>query len=66
LPIFFIYFGMIAIDHHLLIGAILILASIAIAKLSDRIGIPTLVLFLGIWKERQVHRSWRRNGIAGR
>jgi cell volume regulation protein A len=39
---------MIAIDHYLLIGSLLVLLSIAIAKLSDKLGIPTLLLFIGI------------------
>lgn len=36
------------IEYLLLIGSILILVSIAIAKLSDNLGIPTLLLFLGV------------------
>ncbi|HLP17831.1 MAG TPA: potassium/proton antiporter [Bacteroidota bacterium] len=40
--------AMIAIEHLLVVGSILVLASIAIAKVSDKIGIPTLLLFLGI------------------
>jgi len=39
---------MIPIEYLLLIGSLLVLASIAIAKVSDNIGIPTLLLFLGI------------------
>jgi cell volume regulation protein A len=37
-----------SIDTILLVGAALILASIAIAKLSDNLGVPALLLFLGI------------------
>jgi potassium/hydrogen antiporter len=37
-----------AIDLLLLIGSILILASIAIARLSDGLGVPALLLFLGV------------------
>lgn len=37
-----------AIEYILLIGPILILVSIAIAKLSDNLGVPTILLFLGI------------------
>jgi hypothetical protein len=61
-----------AIDHHLLIGSILILASIAIAKLSVKIGVISLVfiLFPGgleiqwsevkavLWGRRQVWPHW--------
>lgn len=39
---------MIALDILILIGSALILLSIAIAKLSDNIGVPTLILFLGV------------------
>lgn len=39
---------MISIEYILLIGSALILASIAIAKLSDNLGVPALLLFLGI------------------
>jgi len=39
---------MIAIEYLLLIASILILLSIAIAKVSDNLGIPTLLLFIGI------------------
>jgi cell volume regulation protein A len=37
---------MIGLEYILLIGSILILLSIAIAKLSDNLGVPTLLLFL--------------------
>lgn len=37
-----------AIEYVLLIGAFLILLSVALAKLSDNLGVPTLLLFLGI------------------
>ncbi|MBI3111299.1 MAG: potassium/proton antiporter [Ignavibacteriales bacterium] len=39
---------MVGIDFLLLIGALLILASIAIAKASDNLGVPTLVLFIAV------------------
>lgn len=39
---------MVGIDFLLLIGAFLILASIAIAKASDNLGVPTLVLFIAV------------------
>lgn len=39
---------MIAFEYLLLIGSSLILLSIAIAKFSDNLGVPTLLLFLGI------------------
>jgi len=37
-----------AIEYLLLVGSVLILISIAIAKLSDNFGVPTMLLFLGI------------------
>ena len=37
-----------AIEYLLLIGSALILLSIALAKVSDNLGVPTLLLFLGI------------------
>lgn len=37
-----------AIEYLLLIGSVLILLNIALAKFSDNIGVPTLLLFLGI------------------
>ncbi len=37
-----------AIEYILLIGPILILVSVAITKLSDNLGVPTILLFLGI------------------
>jgi cell volume regulation protein A len=37
-----------AIEYILLTGSILILVSVAIAKLSDNLGVPSLLLFLGI------------------
>lgn len=37
---------MITIEHMLAIGALLILTSIAIARVSDNLGVPTLLLFL--------------------
>ncbi len=37
-----------AIEYLLLIGSVLILASVAFAKLSDNLGVPTLLLFLSI------------------
>ena len=36
------------IEYVLLIGSLLILVSIALAKISDNLGVPTLLLFLGI------------------
>lgn len=39
---------MIVFDTLLLIGSLLVLASIAIAKVSDRLGMPAMLLFLGI------------------
>mgnify|MGYP005836674193 FL=1 len=39
---------MIGIDYLLLIGSILILLSTAITRLSDNLGVPTLLLFLAI------------------
>jgi cell volume regulation protein A len=39
---------MVGIDYLLLIGSALILLSISIAKLSDNLGVPILLLFLGI------------------
>lgn len=37
-----------AIEYILLVGSLLILASISLAKVSDNLGVPTLLLFLGI------------------
>jgi len=37
-----------AIEYALLIGSLLILVSIALAKFSDNLGVPTLLFFLGI------------------
>lgn len=37
-----------SIEYVLLIGSVLILVSIALAKVSDNLGVPTLLLFLGI------------------
>lgn len=37
-----------SIEYVLLIGSLLILVSIALAKFSDNLGVPTLLLFLGI------------------
>jgi cell volume regulation protein A len=37
-----------SIENVLLIGSVLILVSIAFAKASDNLGVPTLLLFLGI------------------
>jgi cell volume regulation protein A len=37
-----------AIDTLLLIGALLILVSVAVARMSENLGVPTLLLFLGI------------------
>jgi potassium/hydrogen antiporter len=37
-----------AIEYLLLIGSVLILVSIAIAKMSDNLGMPALLLFLAI------------------
>lgn len=37
-----------AIEYILLVGSILILISIAIARFSDNLGVPTMLLFLGI------------------
>jgi potassium/hydrogen antiporter len=37
-----------SIDYVLLIGSALILVSIAVAKLTDNLGVPTLLLFLGV------------------
>lgn len=39
---------MLAFEHLVLIASTLILLSIAIAKFSDNLGVPTLLLFLGI------------------
>ena len=39
---------MIGIEHLLLIGSVLILLSVAITRLSDNLGVPTLLLFLAI------------------
>ncbi len=39
---------MIAIEHLLLMGAMLILVSIAVAKATDNLGVPTLLLFIGV------------------
>ncbi|MEW6060305.1 MAG: potassium/proton antiporter [Bacteroidota bacterium] len=39
---------MLSFEYLLLIGSSLILLSIAIAKFSDNLGVPTLLLFLGI------------------
>jgi cell volume regulation protein A len=39
---------MIGIDSLLLIGAVLILMSILLAKVSDNLGVPTLLLFLAV------------------
>jgi cell volume regulation protein A len=39
---------MIAIEYILIIGASLIILSIAIAKLFDNLGVPTLILFIGV------------------
>lgn len=39
---------MIPIEYLLLIGSVLVLLSIFIAKLSDRLGLPMLLLFIGI------------------
>lgn len=39
---------MISFEYLILIGSSLILLSIAIAKFSDNLGVPTLLLFLGI------------------
>ena len=38
----------IGIDHMLLVGALLLFASILASKTSGRLGVPTLLLFLGI------------------
>jgi potassium/hydrogen antiporter len=38
----------VAIEYLLLVGSLLILISIAIAKLSDNLGVPALLLFLAI------------------
>jgi len=39
---------MIPIEHVLLIGSLLILVSIGVARLSENLGVPVLLLFLGI------------------
>ncbi|MDD2302903.1 MAG: cation:proton antiporter, partial [Eubacteriales bacterium] len=39
---------MIPIEHILLIGSLLILVSIGVARLSENLGVPSLLLFLGI------------------
>jgi len=39
---------LIAIDYLLLIGSVLVLISIVFAKLLDNIGLPTLLLFIGV------------------
>jgi potassium/hydrogen antiporter len=38
----------VTLEFFLLVGSILILASIAVARLSENLGVPTLLLFLGI------------------
>jgi cell volume regulation protein A len=42
------FVAMISIEYILLIACSLILLSIAIAKFSDNLGVPTLIIFLGI------------------
>lgn len=39
---------MISLEFILLISSVLILISVSIAKFSDNLGVPTLLLFLGI------------------
>jgi cell volume regulation protein A len=39
---------MVSVEYILLIGGILVLTSIVVAKLLDNIGIPTLLLFIGV------------------
>lgn len=39
---------MFAIEHFLLIGGILVLVSVTLAKFSDKLGVPTLFLFLAV------------------
>lgn len=39
---------MFAIEYFLLIGGVLVLASVALAKFSDNLGVPTLLLFLSV------------------
>jgi potassium/hydrogen antiporter len=39
---------MLTIEYMLVVGSILILVSIAIARMSDNLGVPTLLLFLGV------------------
>ena len=39
---------MISIEHALVIGSLLILGCIALAKFSDNLGVPTLLVFIGI------------------
>jgi cell volume regulation protein A len=39
---------MLGLDYFLLIGALLIILSIVIARLSDNVGVPSLILFLAI------------------
>jgi cell volume regulation protein A len=39
---------MIPVEYILLIGSLLIIVSIGIARLSENLGVPTLLLFLGI------------------
>jgi len=37
-----------ALEYFLVVGAVLILLSIAVAKLFDNLGLPTLILFIGL------------------
>jgi cell volume regulation protein A len=37
-----------SIEYFLIYGALLLIAGVAASKLSDRFGIPALLLFLGI------------------
>lgn len=36
------------LEYVLLVGSMLVLVSIAIVKLTERVGVPTLLLFLAI------------------
>jgi potassium/hydrogen antiporter len=39
---------MIALEYLLLVGSALVIVSVAVAKISDNVGVPSLLLFLGI------------------
>ena len=37
-----------SIDILLLVGAVVVVAGVVVAKIGDRIGLPALLLFLGL------------------